>query len=125
MSSQTDQYNVLIKSLLPEDLFNYFEIVKVDVADKSIEVHLDELNIPPKEYSKEKLSSKGFHGAAVFQDFPIRGKAVYLHVRRRKWKIESNGKIISKQWDLSAQGSRYTKDFATFLKGLFGQLPNK
>jgi transposase len=115
----------LIKALLPEEVFDYFEIVKVDIQDKIIDVHLDELNQPPKEHSDEKLISKGFHEASVFQDFPIRDKAVYLHVRRRKWQIESSGQIISRQWDLSAKGSRYTKDFATFLKGLLGYLPNK
>ncbi len=71
MISQTDQYNTLIKALLPEEIFEYFEIVKVDIDDKFIDVHLDELNLPPKEYSKEKLSSKGFHEAVPFQDFPI------------------------------------------------------
>ena len=125
MNLQTDQYNILIKALLPTEIFDYFEIVKVDLDTKVIDVHLDELNLPPEEYSKDKLSSKGFHDPIVFQDFPIRDKAVYLHVRRRKWLVKSNGKVISRQWDLSAKGSRYTKDFATFLKGLHGYLPNK
>lgn len=125
MNLQTDQYNILIKALLPTEIFDYFEIVKVDLDTKVIDVHLDELNLPPEEYSKDKLSSKGFHDPTVFQDFPIRDKAVYLHVRRRKWLVKSNGKVISRQWDLSAKGSRYTKDFATFLKGLHGYLPNK
>ncbi len=125
MSSQTDQYNILVKALLPSEVFDYFEIVKVDLESNVIDVHLDEHNRTPEEYSEEKLLSKGFHEPAVFQDFPIRDKAVYLHVRRRKWLIESSGKVISRQWDLSAKGSRYTKDFATFLKGLHGYLPNK
>ena len=125
MKSQSGQYSILIKALLPEEVFDYFEIVKVDIQDKIINVHLDELNQTPKEHSNEKLISKGFHEASIFQDFPIRDKAVYLHVRRRKWQIESSGQIISRQWDLSAKGSRYTKDFATFLKGLLGYLPNK
>jgi|JTFN01.1.fsa_nt_gb transposase len=125
MSLATDHFTTLIKALLPEQIFDYFEITKVDIEDKFIDVHLDELNLPPKEYSKEKLISKGFHEASVFQDFPIREKAVYLHVRRRKWQVESSGKIISKHWNLSAQGTRYTKDFATFLKELFGQLPHQ
>lgn len=125
MSTQDDQYKILIQALLPREVFDYFEIVKVSLDSSVIDVHLDELNLVPQEYSNEKLISKGFHDPAVFQDFPIRDKAVYLHVRRRKWQVESSGKIISRQWDLSAKGSRYTKDFATFLKGLHGYLPNK
>lgn len=120
MNSQKSQYSILIKALLPEEIFDYFDITKVEVETKVIDVHLDELNIIPKEYSDTKLISKGFHESTVFQDFPIRDKAVYLHVRRRKWLVESTGKVVSRQWNLSAKGSRYTKDFATFLKGLFG-----
>jgi len=125
MTTQKDQYNILIKALLPEQVFDYFEIIKVELESKVIDVHLDELNLPPEEYSKDNLISKGFHEASVFQDFPIRDKAVYLHVRRRKWQVESSKQVVGRQWDLSAKGSRYTKDFATFLKGLLGYLPNK
>jgi len=32
----------------------------------------------------DKLESKGFHSKIVIQDFPIRNKAVYLHVLRRR-----------------------------------------
>ena len=110
----------LFKAILPTEVFEYFEIIKVDIDDKTIDIYLDELNLPPEQYQKEKLISKGFTDTTVIQDFPIRKKAVYLHVRRRKWQIESSGKIISKTWDLTEKGSRYTKDFATFLKGLLG-----
>ena len=125
MGTEMEQYNILLKAILPEEIFEYFELVNVETTKDHIDVYLDELNIQPEEYSKEKLISKGFHKASVFQDFPIRDKAVYLHVRRRKWQIESSGNVISRQWDLSAQGSRYTKGFATFLKGLHGYLPDK
>jgi len=110
----------LIKAILPVEVFEYFEIIKVDIDDKIIDIHLDELNLPPIQYQTEKLTSKGFTDSTIIQDFPLRNKAVYLHVRRRKWQIESSGKIISKTWDLTEKGSRYTKDFATFLKGLLG-----
>ena len=120
MDSTTEQYEILIKALLPKEIFDYFEIVKVNIEQERINVHIDELNILPSKYSKEKLLSKGFHEPVVIQDFPIRKRAVYLHIRRRKWQIQSTREVISKQWNLSAKGTRYTKDFATFLKGLFG-----
>jgi hypothetical protein len=37
--------------------------------------------------------------------------------------VEATGELVSKSWDLTAKGTRYTKSFADFLKGLFGQLP--
>jgi transposase len=120
MDSKNDQINILVKALLPSELFDYFEIVRIEMDETSIDVHLDELNQPPQEYSTEKLISKGFRQAIVIQDFPIRERAVYLHVRQRKWLVESSGKVVSKDWDLAAEGTRYTKGFATFLKELLG-----
>jgi transposase len=112
-----DSNTLLIEALLPKELFQYFEIVNVIVQDKTIDVYLDEKNVPPPEC---KYVSKGFHEIKVIQDFPIRDKAVYHHIRRRKWKDEKTGEVVSKSWDLTAKGTRYTKDFASFLKELLG-----
>ena len=105
---------------MPEELFDYFDFVHIEVSEKEVQVYLDELNIPSEGFVKEKLSSKGFHPEAIIQDFPLRDKAMFLHVRRRRWLVKSTGKVISRNWDTVAKGTRLTKDFATFLKGLFG-----
>lgn len=115
----------LLELLLPKEIFDYFEIVHIEITDNDVNIHLDELNTKLIGFDKEKLSSKGFHSVSIIQDFPLRDKAMFLHVRRRRWLIESSGEIISRDWDTVAKGTRYTKDFATFLKGIFGQLPNQ
>jgi len=125
MKAKPDPYKTLLQAFLPEEIFDYFEIVRIDSHNDSFDVHLDELNLIPKEYEKDILISKGFHDSVCIQDFPIRKKAVYLHVRRRKWYDKTANKIVSNSWDLTTKGTRYTKDFATFLKGIFGQVPNK
>ncbi len=125
MDSLKEQYNELLKAVLPSELFDYFKIVQVIVNEKTIDVHLDEMNILPEGYQAEKLASKGFHASIVIQDFPIRERALFLHVRRRKWQVGSSGEIISREWDITQKGARYTKGFAAFLKELFGQLPGK
>ncbi len=124
MNSQQSQFKALVEALLPKDLFQYFEITNVAITEKEIQVDLDELNNPPISYKKVKLTSKGFHASVIIQDFPIRERAVFLHVRKRKWKEEQTGKIISNNWDTVAKGTRFTKGFASFLKEVFGQLPN-
>jgi transposase len=125
MNSQQSQYKALVEALLPKDLFQYFEITSVQITEKEIQVDLDELNNPPASHKNVKLISKGFHAPVIIQDFPIRERAVFLHVRKRKWKEEQTGKIISNNWDTVAKGTRYTKGFASFLKEVFGQLPNQ
>jgi hypothetical protein len=120
MRSENKHFDSLVQLLLPPELFSYFEIVHIESEEREVHVHLDELNIKPAGYQKEKLISKGFHQAAIINDFPIRNKAMFLHVRRRRWMVESSGQVISRDWDSVAKGTRLTKDFATFLKGIFG-----
>ena len=124
MSSQEDHYQDLVKLLLPSEIFEYFEITKLVVEDRSVAVFLDERDIRPTGYTGQKLTSKGFHPESIIQDFPIRNKAVFLHVRRRRWLVEPTNEVVSRDWNSVAQGTRYTKSFADFLKGLFGQLPH-
>ncbi len=115
----------LIKLLLPSEIFEYFEIVNLQVTATSINVYLDEINIIPERFSEKKLISKGFHAVSIIQDFPIRDKSLYLHVRRRRWLDDSTKKVVSRDWNTLAKGTRYTKGFAVFLKGLLGYLPDK
>ena len=124
MAEQNEHYRNLVKLLLPAELFDYFVITRLVVEDRAVTVFLDELDIKPEDYSDQKLTSKGFHAESIIQDFPIRNKAVFLHVRRRRWVIESTGEVVSRDWESVAEGTRYTKSFADFLKGLFGQLPH-
>jgi hypothetical protein len=115
----------LASYILPEEIFRYFEITKIEEAQsKELHIYLDENPIEPEGYSTYTLSSKGFHEVALIKDFPIRDKAVILHVRRRRWLVVELNKVISRDWKLVAEGTRYTQGFATFLKGLIGYLPH-
>ena len=102
----------LLEHFLPPGLLNYFDAVKMDTGD-SITIYLDEKNIAPK---GNNLFSKGFREPVTLQDFPVRDKACYLCIRRRKWVDESTGKTMSNHWVLAAEGTRMTKELAAFLK---------
>ncbi len=125
MQDKIDYNHEFLKLLLPQELFHYFEIINLKIEGKTLKIYLDEKNINPEEFLSEKVSSKGFHSEVVIQDFPIRDKKVFLHVRRRRWLVESTNKIVSRDWNTVAKGTRLTGEFAAFLKGLFGYLPNK
>ena len=114
----------LVKYILPEEIFQFFEITRIEEQGKELHIYLDENPDKPDCYSAYTLSSKGFHEEAIIKDYPIRNKAALLHVRRRRWLIEETGKAVSREWNLTAEGTRYTQGFATFLKGLIGYLPD-
>lgn len=108
----------LLKLLLPEVLVDNFNLIKVD-HDKSSEIlriYLEEKGDIPKELSHLKLHSKGFFDEITIQDFPIRNYKVFLHVKRRKWKDLESNINVTRNWELVAQGTRMTTEFAAFLK---------
>jgi len=106
----------VIKLLLPEVLVNYFKLTKHELKQGELHFYFTELNTVPQEFKALKLSSKGFFPEATVQDFPIRGKNVFLHIIRRRWINESTKKIVIRDWQLVAKGTRITSEFATFLK---------
>lgn len=102
--------------LLPEVLVTYFELTKHEIKGEEIHFYFTELNEVPQEFKEIKLHSKGFFPEATVQDFPIRGKNVFLHITRRRWWDEATNKVVTRDWDLVAKGTRITSEFATFLK---------
>lgn len=112
------QNEELVKMILPQGILEYFSISQVIIYENEIHISLNELNIIPKEYSNDKLVSKGFFDEITVQDFPIRGKAVYLLIKRRRWLNESTNKSVYRDWNEVAKGTRMTNEFATFLKGI-------
>jgi len=72
----------------------------------------------------EDMESKGFHSEQTIKDFPLRGKPLYLHVRRRRWLHKPTVPVVSRNWNLVAKGTHYTECFATFLKEFIGYLPH-
>ena len=105
--------------LLPEGTLDYFIISDVKESSTEIVIYLEEKNEVPGEYSSMQVESKGFYEPVVVQDFPIRGKKLFLNIRRRRWIVKDEGRYVSRNWKLVAEGSRITHDFASFLKELY------
>lgn len=101
---------------LPKELFEYFEVVDSQVGERDIHLFLDEKSIPPRD---GHYNSQGFTEQRVINDFPIRGKAVFLHIRRRKWLNVSSGEVVTSQYNLTHLGTQITEEFAAFLKGVY------
>jgi hypothetical protein len=113
-----DSFIDLLKLLLPEIIVDYFELASYEKGEgeEILHLYLKEINSIPKEYRESKLSSKGFFEEITVQDFPIRGHQVYLHITRRRWLNEDTGKVVFRDWNLVADGTRVTQEFASFLK---------
>jgi hypothetical protein len=108
----------IMKLLLPEFLVDYFDVVKVNEISTRLDIYLEEHLVVPKEFEHLKLISHGFHKQATIKDFPIRGKQVFLYVKRRRWLNKATNEVVSRDWSIVSQGTRMTTEFASFLKGI-------
>tara|TARA_R110002050_G_C8874387_1_gene508366 strand:- start:1013 stop:1363 length:351 start_codon:yes stop_codon:yes gene_type:complete len=108
----------LMKLLLPEFLVDHFDVVKVNQISSRIDIYLEENITAPIEFKDLNLISHGFHKQSIIKDFPIRGKQVYLYVKRRRWLNKSTKEVVSRDWNILAKGTRMTAEFASFLKGI-------
>ena len=114
----------LLKTFLPTGLLDYFAIVDFrelgDLTTKKdcFYIYLDEKNVLPPGYNASEYESKGFYTRTSIQDFPIRGKAVYLCIKRRRWRQKNDKSIIIKSdYSFIAEGSKLTVELSDFLKG--------
>lgn len=106
----------LLKLLLPEFLVDYFDVVDYEKRGEELHLFFEEKNNTPVEFVSARLSSKGFVDEITVQDFPIRGQHGLLHIKRRRWLNHQTGKVVTRNWDLIAKGTRMTVEFASFLK---------
>jgi hypothetical protein len=114
----------ILSSFLPEGLLDHFDIIDFkELGDLQTKkdcffVYLDEKNNLPEDYKSNEFESKGFYDRTLIQDFPIRGKAVYLGIRRRRWRSKSDKSIeVKSDYSFIAEGSKLTVELSDFLKG--------
>ena len=116
--------------VLPKEILDNFDIVKIetdesDIDAMSLTIHLDE-RMNAYLQKSEDYESKGFMDSVEVTDFPIRDHKVILVLRRRRWIDTRTGKSFSLllNIDITASGTRYSKEFGAFLKATYGDIPS-
>ena len=77
----------LLSLLFSDEIASNFVIKKVKEYPEHIEIKLEELKeLVPLDLSKaDEVILDGFCNPLELQSFPMKGKAVYLKVYRRRW----------------------------------------
>lgn len=115
-------YKELVKTILPKDLLDYFEVISIKeiASSKKCSEHylitLEEVNILPEGFKEDDYESKGFYKPRLIQDFPLRGKAVFLEIHRRRWRNKHDKKNIHRDFTMIAEGTKFTQELSDFLK---------
>lgn len=116
--------NQLISLYLPSGLLEVFDIkyfcefCSLSTREDGIIIHLDEKNVLPDVYNSSEYESKGFDNPVLIQDFPIRGKLLYLSIRKRRWRKKDNkNEVVKRDHSFITEGLQMTADLSAFLKG--------
>ena len=123
---EKDLIEGLMKMLLPSDFINCFTIEKIIETKETWEILLHEKEDKiPKELIGKKIVKDGFCNPIELQSFPIKGKAFYIKVFRRRWKEAGTQNSFNNTYDLNEEGMKATREFGVFLKEDLGVTPSE
>ena len=114
-------YRTFASYLLPKDILKFFEVTDIE------EEHTGQLDQTGTEIVIEQLGldlrPNGFTEGCDVTDFPIRDHKVVLRIRRRRWLDADGHNAVFNNYELTAAGTSYSKEFADVLKKIYGHLP--
>ena len=119
---------MLARLVLPKEVLEHFIITDIECVDTKkydepeMHIHLDE-KMNSELQNDGHFESKGFIVPVEVTDFPIRDHKVVLVLRRRRWLDTRTGKSFILPLKITADGTRYSKEFAAFLKETYGDIP--
>jgi hypothetical protein len=105
---------------------DYFKIThfetlcSIEIKQEYWLIDFEEKNDVPNGYAANEYESKGFMDSAIIQDFPLRGKGVFLRIKKRRWRHKQSKEIISRDFSFIADGSKFTQELSDFLKDASG-----
>lgn len=129
IDTQVKIYVDFLHYFLPEGLLDFFEPVLAEEKTHinpqtkaqipALHLHFDEKDNRTEE--TQAYRSKGFTEETVLNDFPVRDRKLVLHIRRRRWITPDGRNVVLDVYPrLVAQGTRFSEEFAQFLKKKFG-----
>lgn len=81
-----------------------------------IRIRFEELPelVPAAMDQRKDIVLDGFCNPLELQSFPLKGKAVYLNLFRRRWKHKGERQPYSNAYPFHAEGVKATREFAFF-----------
>lgn len=124
-------YKFFADFFLPAGMLDFFEIERMEESSPSrdaiakgaeyssvLDIYLKELD--NRDASQQDLQMNGYTEYTTIEDFPIRDRKVRLHIRRKRWLDKEGKSIIINAYPIKEDGSRYSPEFAAFLKEAHG-----
>ena len=103
---------------LPEGLDELVEMGKFEKTDQSYDIWLDEKKkLSDEDFRNPNIVARGYTDYVTVQDYPMRGRPVFLHMRKNKRRKKKTNEIFSYNLELpNEERTRLSAEFVTFLK---------
>ncbi len=87
-------------------------------TEQSYDIWLDEKKkLSDEDYRNPHIVARGYTDYVTIQDYPMRGRPVFLHMRKNKWWDKQTNEIFSYNLELpNEEGTRLSSEFVAFLK---------
>lgn len=97
------------------------QIKKDEVYKRELHLYFDERDNRTEDL--QYLRPNGFTEERLISDFPVRARKLTLHIRRRRWLDEEGKNVILDVYSLANNGTKFSDEFAEFLKKKLGPDP--
>lgn len=112
--------STILSLFLPRVISEHFTLTGLETSDVELILHFEENNQILEPIANHTYKPNGFYPESTIQDFPIRDKKTLIVIKRRRWIDNSTGESYHNRYDITADGTRYSKEFAAFLKCTLG-----
>ena len=84
--------------------------------EQSYDIWLDEKKkLSDEDYRNPNIVARGYTDYVTIQDYPMRGRPVFLHMRKNKWWDKQTNEIFSYNLELpNDEGTRLSAEFVAF-----------
>ena len=112
--------NELIALIVPKEILEHFDYDSYEDQNTCFIIRLIEKNdiahIPKEILHDGKAVLDGFMNTIELQTYPLKGKEVFLELKRRRWKKKGTSKGYFNTYDFNEKGIKATREFGSFLK---------
>ncbi|HLB59281.1 MAG TPA: hypothetical protein VJL87_04270 [Bdellovibrionota bacterium] len=113
----------LLWDILPEGLEAYFDLESYEKTDNHFRITLIEKNRVPDELPKECRNKPVINTILkpiTLDCFPIKGRKGELILKRRCWQFKDVERMVKREINVCAPGTKLEKEFGDFLKEFGG-----
>lgn len=115
-----------LRLIAPEDILKSFELKEIKDNSKYTELIFEEKkDLVPKGLEGKESVLDGYCNPISLLSYPLKGKPTYLVIKRRRWKQKGGENHYSNAYYFNHPGIKATKEFAVFLKEVYGHTPDE